>query len=232
MPVNRLVRNADSAELQRDLATTGTGVREAFDRQPTAEFPTGVAVVRVQQSGYRSQTARGYGSGAFSVVTTRDIETPEQYERLNALPQLAGIAPIGRLQLPTRFGGVEDLRRAAAELQADMLLLYTLDTQFTNDDKAKPLTVISLGLSPNKVVSVTTTASALLIDTRTGFIYGSAEATAEDDQLANAWTDENAADETRRRVEREAFGELVDELELMWGGVLQRFAPTQAASAR
>ena len=167
---------------------------------------------------------QSYGTGAYSVVTTRDIEKPEQLDGLGKLPMVSGIAPINRLLLKPNFESDEELRQAAAQLQADMLLIYTLDTAFTTEDKAAPLSVISLGLSPNQQVRVTCTASAVLMDTRNGYIYGLAEATDQQNQMTNAWQNDVAIDETRRATESAAFGKLVGDLQGTWKGVVAKYA--------
>lgn len=196
----------------------------AIGTQPLARFPTGVAVVRVQAPGYESETAEGWGTGRYSIVTTRDIEAHADVERLAKLPLVSGIGPINRLLLPTNLESDRELREAAARMHADVLLVYTLDTTFLVEDKAAPLSVITLGLSPNKQARVVTTASALLLDTRNGYLYGVAEATDRQDQLASAWTSGAAVDQTRRRTEARAFAKLVGELEKTWAGVVQTYA--------
>ena len=112
-----------------------------------------------------------------------------------------------------------------------MLLVYTIDTQFTTEDKAIPLSVISLGLSPNEQVRVTTTASAVLMDTRDGYIYALAEGTEHQDHMTNAWQNDVAIDETRRATESAAFDKLVDELAKTWPGVVARYAGVDNAPA-
>ena len=201
------------------------------DKRPLAAFPTGIAVARVQAPGYRSHTAEGWGTGRYSIVTTRDIEKPEQVERLARLPLVTGIAPLNRLLLPPQLQTDLDLRQAAAALHADMLLVYTIDTTFRVEDKAAPLTVITLGLSPNQQARVVTTASAVLLDTHNGYVYGVAEATEQDTRLASAWTNRDAVDESRRRAETKAFDKLVGEIETMWGGVVRGYATGGGASA-
>jgi hypothetical protein len=203
------------------MEQTDHAVQAALDKRPLASLPTSIAPVRVEQSGYRSETTESYGRGNYSVVTTRDIEAPEQIARLEHLPMVRGLAPIGRMLLPYDLNSDRELRQAAAELHADMLLIYTLDTTFVVDDKAVPLTVITLGLSPNQQARVVCTASAVLMDTRNGYVYGIAEAAAKQSQLADAWTSGNAVDETRRRTEGEAFGKLVGELQKTWTGVMR-----------
>src|SRR2546425_13017309 len=61
----------DPAARERQTDVT---IKEVLARKPLAEFPTGVAMVRIQAPGYQSQTAQGYGHGAYSVIITRDIE--------------------------------------------------------------------------------------------------------------------------------------------------------------
>ncbi|MDY7108286.1 MAG: hypothetical protein SYC29_06575 [Planctomycetota bacterium] len=207
----------EKAKLQQ---FTDRKVQVALDRKPTARFPVTLAVVRVQEAGYRSRTARGYGSGEYSVVTTRDIEEDEDFKAINDLDRISGVATVNRLLLPARLSDDRELRAAAAAVHADMLLLYTLDTAFTTEDGMRPLTVLTLGLFPTKNVRVNSTASALLLDTRTGYVYGVAEASAEGAQLANAWTSGDAADQARRRIEREAFGRLVGRFEHAWADVV------------
>jgi hypothetical protein len=86
---------------------------------------------------------------------------------------------------------------------------------------AAPLTVVTLGLSPNQVAHVNCTASAILMDTRNGYIYGIAEGSERQSQLASGWTSPAAVDQTRRRVEAAAFKELGTSLEATWSGVVK-----------
>jgi hypothetical protein len=208
-------------------------LKKYYDAKPLAQFPAMVAVARVQSVGYESRTARGYGQGAYSVVTTRDAESDETMSRLQKLPQVLAIAPINRLLLPAVLKDEDTLRESAARLKADVLVLYTFDTKFYVKDFAKVATVFSLGLSPNRRAYVTTTASAVIIDVRSGFIYGGAEATAASDKLANGWSSEDAVDETRLKTERESFDKLVGELETSWVTVLATYArPAATAPAQ
>src|SRR2546421_2042011 len=207
-------------EEMRQASTDGR-IRQALDRKPLATFPTGIAVARVQAPDYSSPTARGWGHGNYSVLTTRDIEKPEQIKRLSNMTMVDGIAPMSRLLLPENLQSDLQLREAAAQLHADMLLIYTIDTQFTQEDKAAPLSVISLGLSPNQQIRVNSTASAVLMDTRNGYVYGLAEASEREKHYTNAWQSGVSVDETRRTTESAAFDKLVGEVETTWKGVVQ-----------
>jgi hypothetical protein len=183
----------------------------------------------VQGAGYRSHTSEGYGEGRFTVVTTRDVETPEAFTRLKSLPMIGGVSPLNRLVMPRRLDNEEDLREAAASAQADMLLVYTFDTTFGTQNKVAPLGLITLGLFPDREARVTSTASAAILDTRNGYIYGLTEGTGRDDRITNAWTNKAAIDESRRKAEQEAFDALVNNLATLWGEVVQNYGPPASA---
>ncbi len=157
-------------------------------RKPAPNFPARIAVARVQAANYRSYTTEPYASGrSFSVVTTRELGSGEQLEALGHWPDVAGVAPVNSLLLPTQLDSLDDLRVAAAKVQADVLLVYTIDTAFRIQGRRyAPLAAISLGLIPDRDAYITSTASALFIDVRTGFVYGLAEATARASGLTNA----------------------------------------------
>jgi hypothetical protein len=87
---------------------------------------------------------------------------------------------------------------------------------------ARPLTVITLGLSPTRRISAATTASALLIDTRTGYVYSAYEATERAQTLSTSWGSGDSADEARRQTEQGAFARLIDEFVATWPKVLVR----------
>jgi hypothetical protein len=71
---------------------------------------------------------------------------------------------------------------------------------------------------------VSCTASAVLMDTRNGYVYGVAEGTERQQQLASAWTSQAAIDQTRRRVELAAFKKLGDNLQTTWTGVVKNLS--------
>ena len=197
-------------------------VVKVYGRKPTAKFPANMAVVRVQESGYRSCTSEGYGQGRFSVVFERDVEKEEDFARLNRAAGIAQISPLSRLLLSPDLQSEKDLRVAATRLQADMILIYTLDTQFYRTDKSTPLTVISLGLGQTIDVRVTTSVSALVMDARTGYIYGTVEETAREERTTAALTTKNAYDQLRLKTERRAFEQFLDEFEVMWKKIIER----------
>lgn len=202
-------------------------IEAGFAVQPSKPFPATIAAVRLQSSAYSNFNLRQkgglYNVGKYSVITTREVEDATQVERLTRLPQVTELVGLNRLVLPTRIDSEKDLRLAASRLQADLLLLYTFDTAFYGSDAAKPLTVITLGLSPTRKVRVTTTASAVLMDTRTGFLYGVFETSNGRDTWSTSWGTKEAADLARRENEKAAFQTLVDEIVKAWPALTERY---------
>ncbi|WP_305483894.1 hypothetical protein [Brevundimonas sp.] len=205
------------------IAEQDGDISEAYQREPAATFPAHMAVVRVASSGYRSGSTGSVGTGAFSVVTTRDIETEESLARLAALPRVAAVAPVSRLLLPGYLSSVRDLRTAAAQLRADVILIYTIDTRFrTEATDVGPLQTIALGFLPNRKATVHATFAFMIVDVRTGFIYGTGESSATGDQRSNIWGTDAAIESARLDAERKAFETGLGEVESLWASVLSQ----------
>jgi hypothetical protein len=201
-------------------------IQAGFAAKPTNPFPASIAVVRVQAPSYTNHYIQehggSYGSGRYSVILTKEAGEDSQLERVGKLPSVAGIVTVNRMLLPERLDGDKEIRGAASRLQADLVFLYTFDTSFFDTDMAKPLSVISLGLSPTRKISAVTTCSALLLDTRTGYIYSAYEVTERAETFSTSWGSSDSADEARRKNEREAFKKLIDEVTTSWTRVLER----------
>lgn len=240
-----LLTGCSRAFLTPDYMTPGGGVemleitdadlKSYYDTRPATTFPASIAVIRVQDSGYQSHSHHGYGSGRYSIVTTRDIETDAAFARLQQLADVDGVAPIGRMLVPANANTVKDLRIPAAKLHADMLLVYSVDTSFTVDGKQLgPLSMLSLGLIPNKKAHVTATVAGVLVDVRTGYIYGTTEASSTQEQRATIWSTQTAIETARLRAEKEAFDGFVGDFEKLWPGVVSTYrgkAPAYSSDA-
>jgi hypothetical protein len=205
-------------------------VQAALNRKPAASFPAALAIVRVQDRGYRTSTARGFGAGRFSVVTVRDVEKDQTFQRLEAMPMLLGVAPVNRLVVPNYLNSEEDMRTVAAAVHADVLLLYTFDTVTESSVTLGGLGVLTLGLFPNEVQNATSTVSAAFIDVRTGYIFGLCEGTGTSERLNNAWNTHAAMDLARRHAEEGAFEALVPQIEATWAGIAKTYGPAAAAA--
>ncbi|MFM9957806.1 MAG: hypothetical protein ACKVZJ_07000 [Phycisphaerales bacterium] len=209
-------------------ALTDGGIRERMNRKPAASFPAVVAVVRVQDGRYRSYSLNPNDivtRGEFSIISKRDVENSVDMATLRNLPGLRDIAMLNRLVMPVAITDNRDLRASAADIHADILFLYTFDTRFGSETKVPFLGSITLGLFPAEQARVSTTCSGAFIDTRTGYIYGLVEASADDDQLANLWTTKDATDQTRRRAESKAFKEMVEQAKETWKRIVSEYGP-------
>lgn len=207
-------------------AISSSSMQESFSARPAATFPASIAAVRVQAPRYRSHhTEREggvYGEGRYSVVTVKEAEEAADLEQLSKLPDVGGFVTLSPLLIPPTLQSDRELREAAARLKADMLLVYTFETTFHKNDASTTLTVVTLGLSPTRRVFVRVTASALVIDTRTGFIYAAMEANEKRQMTTNAWESRETADRARRDAEKAAFKSLVRDFETNWPRIVER----------
>jgi hypothetical protein len=211
-------------------AITEPDIGDAFSRAPAASFPARLIVARVQAPGYVSYSNRGYGHGAYSVLTARDMETEDDIRRLGAMPGVASVGPLSRVLLPPELNTTRELRTAAAQLRADVILLYTIDTSFRTDTtRIGPLQAVSLGFFPNKKAHVSSTCAAVFLDVRTGYVYGIAEATATEEQRSGYWNTEAAIEAARVKAERGAFVGALTEIEAAWGNIVGQYSSAPAS---
>ncbi|WP_444942054.1 hypothetical protein ACJJI3_07725 [Microbulbifer sp. ZKSA004] len=203
----------------------GADINELMSKEPATPFPANISIARVQAPGYQSYRLNSFGTGRYSVVTTREVETEGDFLRLSQLPAVSNVAPLNKILLPTNLDSVRSLREASARLKADILLVYTFDTSFhAGEQKFAPLNVISLGFLKNKEVTVTTTVSAAFFDVRTEYLFGISEATATDRKSASVWSTSDAVDDLRVATEKAAFQDLLPEIEKTWAGILAQYA--------
>ncbi len=203
-------------------------IADILKRQPMAAFPTALAVARIQADGYQSESIQQTaGSGAYTVVTSRQEGEEEALEPLASLPLVLGVAPVHRLLVPERLDSDLALRKISAQLHADVLLVYTLDTTFESKNTFLPLTAITLGILHPQKFRLQTTVAALLVDTRTGYLYGSAEANVRRPS-SGIWRSAEKVENERLSVEREALEKLVHNLQATWTGVVATYAKDSA----
>ena len=122
----------------------------------------------------------------------------------------------GALTLPV-------FNEAAAKLQTDAILLYTLATEFSDNEVIAPLTTLSLGLAPNKRYKIHAVASAVLMDTKTGYIYGALEEGDARAGLTIGWGSSQAIEAGRKKAERAAYDKLLASFGPFWGRIYTRF---------
>src|SRR5579859_3895969 len=128
-------------------AISSPSMRESFAAKPAATFPAGIVAVHVQASGYRDYYTEHeggvYGGGKYSVLLAKEVESDADFDRIGKLPQVNGVATLSSLLLPRNLVSDRELREAAARLKADVVVLYTFDTSFHNNDASETLNVVS-----------------------------------------------------------------------------------------
>ncbi len=217
---------AGRAEFDAFIPPADTKLRESFAAVPGAGLPVHLVFVRVQAPHYRNlhsdQEGGVYGQGRYSIFATRELGEDREFQRFEKLPHVGGVGSLSRLLLPQRLDSDQDLREAAARLKADMVVMYTFDTSFFTREKPGPAKYITLGNAHTRHVTVSVTASALVLDTRTGFVYAVLETNERREIATNLWRNVSDADAARRDAEKAAFAKLSDEFCTHWDRMVAR----------
>ena len=182
----------------------------AYHAKPTMRFPATIAVA-THDSGTREHI--------------RALSAREKLDALQSLPQLARIVTVSPVLAGDGRSGNETktdlrLREAAAKLHADAVLILATETQATDGRIIAPLTELSLGLLPNKRYELVATALAALVDTRTGYVYGTVEKSRARSGLTMAWGSEDVINRARTAAERDAMEKLFADFPAFWRGVV------------
>jgi hypothetical protein len=183
-------------------------IARAFNAKPAIRFPARIAIAP-QCDQARQQL--------------RNLDAAGKLDALKRLPNVARIAPLSSLVMSEGDGKVSSdvlLREAAAKLHADAILILKVDEHVTDGKIFAPLTPFSLGLLPNDRAAVVCTALAALVDTRTGYVYGTLERSAGKACLTNSW-DDFTRGRTIERAARDAMMKLFSEIPDFWQGVVQ-----------
>lgn len=196
---------------------------------PVVNHPVQVTLVRVQAADYAALSAERIGNGGFSVV----VPAERAARPLKAVAQWPWVEKAEALKpalLPERLNTLDDLRLAAAKNLADLLVVYTVDTQFEIDGRAlAPLADLSTGKAPDGSAAIRSGAVAVLIDVRSGYRYGQVEASARTDDLSGAWLTAGALDRKRMDTEQQAVDALLQAAGAMWRQAVPPTAPVAAS---
>ncbi len=188
--------------------------------KPLASFPVNIAHARLQGASYRS-------NGAY-LINLQDENTRAIFVPLAELPGISGMTSLNQMLLPADLENERQLRAAAASLHADLMLLYTYDSRIETDEVIPYAGLFTLGLFPDRNAKAVVTVSAIIVDVRSAYVYGTATGTGQCDQFASAWTNGDAIDDALRKAEQRATVELVANLEALWHSILAEHAPRLA----
>jgi hypothetical protein len=202
---------ARSAVAEKKQAFSHALISRAYNAKPTMRFPATIAIA--PQSGE-------------AVMHLRALDALGRLESLKTLPDLRGLPMVSGLvsnRAPIDDSATESdlrLREAAARLHADAVLLISVETNATNGEVFAPLTTATLGLFPNNRYEIIATGLAALVDTRTGFVYGTMEKSAAKSGLLMVAGSGDALERRKQLAQREAVEKLLREFPDFWRGVV------------
>lgn len=203
-PAVARAREAKRAEFSDPL------IARAANAKPAMRFPATIAIATSDHS------VREH---------LRALDAHGKLDSLSSLPQLARtvvISPtiVGETDHEHRITANLRLREAAAKLHADALLILANESQLTDGRIIAPLTELSLGLLPNKRYELISTALAALVDTRTGYVYGTDEKSRARSGITMSWGGGDVIRGARSKVERETMEKLFADFPSFWRGVV------------
>jgi hypothetical protein len=198
--------------------------------QQRATVSTLLAIARVQAPGFVTYTGGSITKGPVSIVTQVDSEDPADIAKLGKMYAIRGTLGLNKMVLPDAVATEADLRKAAAETGADVLLVYTLDTQFFVPNRVEYGEQVKLALVSDPAANVQTMASGVLVDVRSGRIMGQAQGTGKAFVNAGSADGGNVIDRSRRNAERAAFKAMTDEVAQRWTLIIERGAAAPGAA--
>ena len=187
-------------------------ISRAFHAKPAIRFPARIAIAPLCDNAQQE---------------IRKLDAAGTLDALKKLPNVAAVTPLNSLLFAD---GASDrpvwnkpdliLREAAAKLHADAVLILKVETNVTDGTIFAPLTVASLGLFPNDRRAVIATALGALVDTRTGYVYGTLERSAGRTCYTISW-DNLSRSRVVERASGDAMKKLLGEIPDFWRGVVQ-----------
>jgi hypothetical protein len=190
---------------------TSGASQENSNARPTVRFPARVAVVRIE----------GSHSG-FRMIPETDVEQDEHAAAAAALPGVAGIVSLNRVALVSEVKSYRELDAEARKVGADLVAVYRFETSDRSNDLFVPLTVATLGLAPTNSFKTAATATLMVRDARTGYLYGVLEETATGKGVTAGMDVYNATERSKERAKKEALDKLTAKLPGFWEGVRRK----------
>jgi len=186
-------------------------IEDSSHARPTVHFPARVAVVRIEGS-----------SSGFRMIPETDVEQSEHTAAASSLPGVAGLVSLNRVALISEVKSYRELDAEARKVGADLVAIYRFEASDRSSDAFLPLSVATLGLAPTNAYTVTATATLMVRDTRTGYLYGVLEESATNKGLTAGMDLHNAQERSKRNAKKKALDQLTAKLPVFWNGVLAK----------
>lgn len=214
------------------LKDTESDIASEFTKKPAAQFPAYIAVARLAGDEVRNAHRYYYRHDNYGSEAVDLSDSPKHamiVETIGKQPDVGGATAINSLLLPKgESNAMKAIRKAAAKIHADMVLVYVVNSGLVDDDYAPFLTFITLGLAPTQDISAKATISGALIDVRTGYVYGVVNANAEDKTWSIGWTSRGIAKDLRLSVEEAVFKKFAETIPTNWKSVSTRYSGGKA----
>ncbi|MEY5027638.1 MAG: hypothetical protein RLZZ244_3166 [Verrucomicrobiota bacterium] len=185
--------------------------KPAHSKTPSP-FPTSLAIAPIQ---FKSGTTAKH---------LRALDADRKLEFLKSLPEVRSVSILGPVIVPEdEKKSDQAVREAASKVHADMVLALSVDHEISESDVFAPLTLVSLGLLPTQRYEVVATAVATLVDTRTGYVFGTFEKSRVRRRFTIAWGSSDRIEGGIETADRDALRKLLKEVPSFWNGVLATY---------
>ena len=196
-----VVNDPDQAR-RLEKAMTDPQIANLLDAKINAKLPTSIAVAKL----------RSHCSGYQPYLDPPDADELNAWgQALAAQAMIQGIQPVSSLADTSERPTIHSLRVAAARMGCELLLVYIQsDSQVINLNDAAVLywTIIGLWTVPGNVLEHRTMMQALLVDSRTGAILGSATGDSRQKREYPAAFESQRQAELSSRADKEAMMDL------------------------
>jgi len=199
-------------------------IREAAAVEPTLQFPARIGLARVE--GGRLTVVPAEEADAWLKTKVKLGAKFGEFVPISPLIAALAAGDVGQPKPKRRSwrqpadldGLIQRIRIGAARQHVDAVLIYEVIGKKRQSGTAlnlADLTIIGAYLFPSRVIKAQGLASALLVDVRNGYPYGSAVAVAKDGGLApTVWSNEGAI-LLEQRAKEEAVKLLTHDVEKM-----------------
>ena len=193
-------------------------VREVAAVEPTLRFPALIGLARIDNGEISAIPAAE--AEAWAAATRRLGPTFGTFVPVNRLVAEMVAAPVisHKGGIDRLYHAVEKIRLGAARQHLDAVLIY--QTHYTADSASNALsivdwTIIGAFMLPGQSIDATAFASALLVDVRSGYPYGTADTVVDRETISTTFGRHSASNQLGEQARSAAAIQLVDDVEQM-----------------
>lgn len=209
-------------------------IREAASVEPLLQFPARIGLAKLQ-------------NGNLVSITEEEADHWARFAaRHRALGDFVPVNPVlmefTNAALARRYGEkhrpkdvATRLRIGAARQHLDAVLIY--EVALNSRERGTPfsvteITVLGGAILPTRDLEASGVANALLLDVRNGYPYGSASARTDLSDLSTTWASDARKAELRDEARVAVVGDLIPELEAMFGALRASMAENRGTLDR